>query len=148
MRPLALKRAKSSGEKMSHRQREVTVVVNEFGDTIGILTIEDVLDAVFSKYPSRSKRLLEGDPVQQIEEDLWHVAGMVNLRRLEKTLDIDLPETSCVTLGGVVHESLQKLAEPGDECRWGRLKIKVMETKGRANLLLEVGMVSPEEGDE
>jgi len=118
-------------EKMSHRHREVTVVVNEFGDTIGILTIEDVLDAVFSNHPSRSKRLLEGDPIQQISENLWHVAGMVNLRRLEKNLDVELPETSCVTLGGVVHDELQKLAEPGDECRWGRLKIKVLETEGR-----------------
>ena len=135
-------------EKMSHRQREVTVVVNEFGDTIGILTIEDVLDAVFSNYPSRSRRLLEGDPVQQIDENLWHVAGMVNLRRLEKTLDVELPETSCVTLGGVVHETLQKLAEPGDQCRWGRLKIKVLETKGRANLLIEVRLGDPQEDDE
>ncbi len=135
-------------EKMSHRQREVTVVVNEFGDTIGILTIEDVLDAVFSKYPSRSKRLLEGDPVQQIEDNVWHVAGMVNLRRLEKTLDVELPETSCVTLGGVVHEALQKLAEPDDHCRWGALAIKVLETEGRANLLLEVRVGSEEEDDE
>lgn len=125
-------------EKMSHRRREVTVVVNEFGDTIGILTIEDVLAAVFSNHPSRSKRLLEGDPVQQVGETLWHVAGMVNLRRLEKTLDLELPETSCVTLGGVVHEALQKLAEPGDQCHWGRLKLTVLKTEGRANLLIEV----------
>ena len=34
-------------EKMSHRDREVTVVVNEFGDTIGVLTIEDILETVF-----------------------------------------------------------------------------------------------------
>ena len=91
---------------------------------------------------------LEGDPVQQVDEKLWHVAGMVNLRRLEKTLDVELPETSCVTLGGVVHEALQKLAEPGDQCRWGRLKIKVLETKGRANLLIEVRLGDPEEGEE
>jgi len=106
-----------------------------------------VLDAVFSSYPSRSKRLLAGDPVQRIDENVWHVAGMVNLRRLEKTLDVELPETSCVTLGGVVHEALQKLAELGDECRWGRLKIKVLETKGRANLLIEVRLEDSLEDD-
>ena len=44
-------------EKMSHRDREVTVVVNEFGDTIGILTIEDILD----KEPWKGQRASKMD---------------------------------------------------------------------------------------
>jgi CBS domain containing-hemolysin-like protein len=73
---------------------------------------------------------------------------MVNLRRLEKTLDVDLPETACVTLGGVVHEALQKLAEPGDQCRWGRLMIEVLETEGRANMLVEVSVGDAQEASQ
>ena len=44
----------SALEKMSHRDREVTAVVNEYGETIGILSIEDILETVFSYSPSRA----------------------------------------------------------------------------------------------
>ena len=53
-------------EKMSHRDREVTVVVNELGDTIGILTIEDILETVFVYSPSRTQRLLDMPPLEEL----------------------------------------------------------------------------------
>ena len=134
-------------EKMSHRSREVTVVVNEFGDTIGILTIEDILDAVFSNHPSRSKRLLDGDPIEQVSENVWHIAGLVNLRRLAKTLNVEMPETTCVTLGGIVQEQLQRLAEPDDQCQWGPLQMRVLTSSQPAGMTLEVQVIDDQEED-
>ena len=43
-------------QEMQRRNRQVAAVVNEYGETIGILTFEDVLDTVFSYSPSRSRR--------------------------------------------------------------------------------------------
>ena len=114
-------------ELMSQRQREVTVVVNEYGDTIGVLTIEDILETVFHDSPSRARRLLDVEPITKVDETSWHVSGMMNLRRLAKHLDVEVPETDSVTLGGVMQDVLQKLCEANDECHWGPFDLKVVD---------------------
>lgn len=135
-------------EKMTHRSKEVTVVVNEFGDTIGILTIEDILEAVFSYSPSRSRRLLDMNPITAVKENTWEVSGMMSIRRLAKHLEIDLPETDCVTIGGVVQDEMQRLVEEGDYVHWGPLQMLVTEAPQRSNMLLRVTLDLTEEGSE
>lgn len=125
-------------ELMSQRQREVTVVVNEYGDTIGVLTIEDILETVFHESPSRVRRLLNVEPVTKIDESIWLVAGLVSLRRLSQQLDRELPEEGSVTLGGVVQDILQKQCEKGDRCQWGPFNIRVIDFHATSGLLLEL----------
>ncbi len=135
-------------EKMSHRSKEVTVVVNEFGDTIGILTIEDILEAVFSYSPSRSRRLLDMNPITAVSDNTWDVSGMMSIRRLGKQLELDLPATDCVTIGGVVQDELQRLAQTGDRCHWGPLQLQVIEAPQRSNMLIRVTRDQAKENSE
>ncbi len=121
----------SALEKMSHRDREVTVVVNEFGETIGVLTIEDILESVFAYSPSRSQRLLDLPPVENIGAGRWRVAGILNLRELSRRLEIEIPETSSVTVSGIIQETLQRLAEEGDVCHWGPFQFEIIEVFAR-----------------
>jgi CBS domain containing-hemolysin-like protein len=133
-------------EKMSHRDHEVTVVVNEFGDTIGVLTIEDILETVFVYSPSRSERLLDLPPLEKISEDTWRVAGIMSLRQLARRLEVVIPETVSVTVGGVIQESMQRLAETGDQCEWGPFAFLVVEAKDRGVLQVEIRVLD-EEGE-
>jgi len=135
-------------EKMSYRSKEVTVVVNEFGDTIGILTIEDILEAVFSYSPSRSRRLLDMNPITQVSENVWDVAGMMSIRRLGKKLELELPTTDCVTIGGVVQDELQRLVKEGDHCQWGPLEMQVLEAPQRSNMLIRITLAPAKEDHE
>ena len=132
-------------EKMSHRDREVTVVVNEFGDTIGILTIEDILETVFVYSPSRSERLLDLQPLEQLTNGTWRVAGIMSLRQLARRLEVEIPRTISVTVGGVIQESMQRLAEVGDECSWGPFQFQVVEVAQRGTMLVEVRIVDAKE---
>jgi CBS domain containing-hemolysin-like protein len=125
-------------EKMSHRDREVTVIVNEYGDTIGILTIEDILETVFTYEPSRSKRLLNLNPLHEIEPGKWVASGMMSLRQLSRALERQIPETTCVTIGGIIQETVQRLAEKGDEVDWGEFHFVVLEAPERGNMLVEL----------
>lgn len=134
-------------QKMSFRRREVTVVVNEFGDTIGVLTIEDILDAVFSYAPGRSRRAYEKEPIVQVSTGVWRVPGLLNLRRLGKLFSVRLPEMASVTIGGVVHEILQENVRNGEGFRWGPLDVKVVRVSSRIGMLLEVRIVDPVEVD-
>ena len=132
-------------EKMSHRDREVAVVVNEFGDTIGILTIEDILETVFVYSPSRSARLLDLPPLEQVDETTYRVAGIMSLRQLAKRLEVEIPETQSVTVGGVIQESMQRLAEPKDHCQWGPFEFRVVQLAQRGSMLVEVRVIDSDD---
>ena len=127
-------------ELIRRRKREVAAVVNEFGETIGILTFDDILDTLFSGAPSRSERLLRREPIRAIAPGVWHVTGMTSVRRLARYFQIERPATHSVTLSGVVQEVLERLPERGDECAWGPFHFKILDVPRRGQLLIELTM--------
>jgi putative hemolysin len=135
-------------ELLRRRKRDVAAVVNEFGETIGILTFDDILDTLFSAAPSRSERMLRREPIRLVAPGVWHVTGMTSVRRLARVLShardgapIEMPTTHSVTLSGVVQEVLERLPVPGDACRWGPLHLKVLEVPRRGQLLMELTLL-------
>lgn len=125
-------------EVMRRGQRQVVAVVNEFGETIGILTFDDILDTIFSETPSRSERLLQRVPIQRVSRGKWHVTGMTSLRRLSRYFEVDLPASKSVTVAGVVQETLERIPDPGDACRWGPFHFKVLDVSQRGVLTVEL----------
>lgn len=132
-------------EQLTRQERDVAVIVNERGETIGLLTIEDILEAVFSYSPSRSKRILDANPIHYIRPNCWVVSGMSGLRQLGRRLKIELPKTRSVTISGVIQEKLQRLAEPGDTCQWGPFELRVLEYPFRGHMLVEITLPQPSE---
>jgi CBS domain containing-hemolysin-like protein len=132
-------------ELIRRRKREVAAVVNELGETIGILTFDDILDVLFSGAPSRSERLLRREPIRQVAEGVWHVTGMTSVRRLARYFQVQTPATYFVTVAGVVQEVLERLPERGDECDWGPFHFKVLQVPLRGQLLIELTMPKTQE---
>ena len=125
-------------QHLQRSRREVAVVVNEYGETIGILTFADILDTLFHQDPSRSDRLLDREPIQQMGEGVWHITGMTSLRRLTTSFQAALPAATSVTVGGVLQDLLQRLAEKGDELDWGPFHLRVLKAPQRGQLLIEL----------
>ncbi len=132
-------------EKMKSRDREVAAVLNEFGETIGILTLDDMLDTIFSYAPSRSKRIFDRNPIHYISRGKYLVSGMTSIKRLARQMKLELPATTNVTVSGVIQESLQRLASVGDECSWGPFHFRVIEMPSRGNMLVELTMLPSKE---
>ncbi len=120
---------------------DVVVVVNELGETIGVLTFDDILDTVFADQPSRSARLWDRAPMEQVADDVWEVAGVTSLRRLARYLQMKLPYSKNTTLAGVVQETLQELPEQDDEGDWGPFHFRVLETGGRGQMLVQLRLL-------
>ena len=113
-------------EQMQQEETEVASVVNEIGETIGIITMHDILDAILMESPVRSERMLNRAAIIELDAGVWHIAGMTNLRRLEQFFGVEFPTTRNVTLAGVVQETLERHPRSGDECQWGPLRIKAL----------------------
>ena len=134
-------------QELCQRHRQVAAIVNEFGETIGILTLEDILDTVFTYHPSRSRLLLGKKPIHDISDNVWLAAGVTSLKRLSRYLDLELPPTKCVTLAGVIQQSLGRIATAGDTCDWGPFQMKVLEAPERGHMLIELTRKWPVEAD-
>ena len=130
--------AASVFDELRAQQQEVAAIVNELGETIGIVTLEDLLQNVFAHQASRSARLLETSPIRQLENNLWQVTGMATLRRLSREFDIKLPATKSTTVAGVVQEVLQRLPVAGDEIEWAAFLLRVVEVEPQEKMFVHL----------
>jgi len=109
-------------------------VVNEHGETIGITTRDDLLDALLIPEADRAKRLLRRDPVLEIGPGAYHVEGITTLRHLAARLtlpDFVSDEEENVTVAGLVAEELEHVPEIGESIRWRGYAFKVIEVTDR-----------------
>lgn len=133
-------------ERMQEKHRQTAAIVNEYGETIGILTFEDILDTLFTYSPSRSKILMDRKPIHDLAPGMWLVAGVTSLRSLSRYLGMQLPASKSVTIAGVIQETLGRLARGGDQCDWGQFRLKVLEAPERGHLLVELSLLPESEG--
>lgn len=134
-------------EQMLSRQLQVVAVVNEFGETVGILTFDDLLDSIFTTEASRSQRLLRQRSLRSLAKDCWQVTGMTTLRRLERRFQKTLPTTKNMTVGGVLQEMLGRMPEVGDACNWGPFHFRVIDVPDRGQMMLELTVIESAEAD-
>ena len=125
---------------MQREDREVAAVINEFGETIGIVTYDDILDTLFREKPSRSQRLLLRSSIESCGPDRWRVTGMTSLRRLGRYFERSLPPVKSVTVAGMLQEQLQRFPREGDEVEWAGLAFQVTGSSDRGPLAVEVSI--------
>jgi putative hemolysin len=115
---------------------DVASVVNEYGETIGIVTYDDLLDTVLIPEPDRSVRFLNREPVLEVAPGCYHVEGITPLRHLCSKLGMEYePDADeLVTLAGLLHEKLEHIPAVGDESRWRGYHIRVIEVLKRGRL--------------
>ncbi len=98
---------------MQKQKLHIAVVVDEYGDTSGIVTLEDLVEEIFGNIYDEFD---ENEPaeIEQLQENLWRVTGTADVSDIAKELDIDLPESSdYTTLGGMVFSNLKTIPKDG-----------------------------------
>lgn len=121
---------------MIRKFNHVAVVVNEYGETMGIATYDDIMDTVISPESSRARRVLKREPVLEVAPSRYHVEGMTTLRYLSRRLNLDYEPDSdgLLTVAGMMHDELEHIPTVGDVCRWQGYVFKVIEVKRRGHL--------------
>jgi putative hemolysin len=125
-------------QRMIRQNRHVAIVVNEHGETVGLLTYEDIIVATFDTIHNRWTSELTRPSVTQTGERQWEVTGTTSLRRLERALAEKLPAGAYLTVAGVIHEQLRRLAVTGDVCLWGEFRLEVIDSPRRGEMLVRI----------
>lgn len=100
---------------MQTKKVHMAIVVDEYGGTSGLVTMEDLLEEIVGNIYDEFDPQDEQDIIK-IEDNLWRIAGSTELENVAETLDILLPlEEEYDTLGGLVFAQLSVIPEDGTQ---------------------------------
>ena len=118
---------------MQSKKIHLAIVVDEYGGTSGLVTMEDLLEEIVGNIYDEFDPQDEKD-LEQLEPGLWRIAGSCELEQVSEALGVEFPEDEeSDTLGGLVFAQLSVIPEDGaqfevDTCG---LHIRVTEFKDR-----------------
>ena len=99
-------------EELQANKMQMAIVVDEYGGTAGVLTMEDILEElvgnIFDEYDD-----IEFE-YKKLDDNTYLIDGSVSLYELKKILDVEIPEGDYETLSGYLIEKLGRLPEEGE----------------------------------
>jgi magnesium and cobalt transporter len=108
----------------------LAVVVDEFGGTAGLITLEDILEQVVGEIHDEYD-VDEVEPVVAVDADTYRVLGGVALTELEALFHQDLGHEDVSTVGGLVLAQLGRVPRAGDHVRVGDVDLEVEQVARR-----------------
>ncbi len=112
-------------QNFQHHRRRIALIVSEYGDVQGLVTLEDLLEEIVGEFttdPSAFHREIHAEP-----DGTYVVSGTVGIRTLNRTLGWDLPTEGPRTLNGLILEYLETIPEPGTALRLGNYAVDIMQ---------------------
>ncbi len=126
---LAVPESLSSVELLRRMQREkksIAVVVDEYGGTEGLVTLEDLVEQLFGEIQDEFDE--EDRLVRRLGPRSFVVSGRVEVAMLNETFGLNLPEGDYVTIGGLLTEKVGRIPSPGEELVVGDWRVRVLSS--------------------
>ena len=110
------------------QKRRIGLVVDEYGDVRGLVTLEDILEEIVGEFTT--------DPADNIREvhpqpdGIYLVDGSASIRDLNRIMAWDLPTDGPKTFSGLITEYLQDIPKPGTSLMLAGYPVEIVQTKG------------------
>ena len=95
------------------QKKRIGLVVDEYGDIQGLITIEDILEEIVGEFTSDPAQQEKFREISLLQDGTYTVQGSVSLRELNREFSWNLPTDGPKTLNGLVLEHLQNIPETG-----------------------------------
>jgi magnesium and cobalt exporter, CNNM family len=104
------------------------VVVDEYGDTAGICTLEDLLEEIVGEIEDEFD--VPEEQIEQIDDDTYRIDGMFAIDEFNERFGTNLPDEDFHTLAGFVFGQLGRAPQPGDDVSYDGIRFDVLEVDG------------------
>lgn len=117
-------------QHFQENQKRIGLVVNEYGDLLGLATLEDILEEIVGEFTTHAPTQA-GSFVRESDGSVL-VEGTVPLRELNRKLGFQFPLDGPRTLNGLILEHFQDIPEAGTSVKIAGYPMEVVQTQDRA----------------
>ena len=117
---------------MNEKRMQIAVAVDEYGGTAGIITVEDLLEAIVGNIRDEYDEDEEED-IEQVGENIYEFDGTTDIEEVEEILGLEIPEGEYDTIGGFMIALLDRIPEDGavEEADFGGIHFTASEVEDR-----------------
>ena len=115
------------------QKRRIGIVVDEYGDMEGLVTLEDILEEIVGEFTTDVAG--QDQEIRRQEDDSHVIEGTANIRDINRTLGWKLPTDGPKTLNGLILEHLEAFPDGPASLQIGNVRMEILEV--RDNLITE-----------
>ncbi|MCB5186599.1 CNNM domain-containing protein [Methylobacillus caricis] len=116
-------------QEFQQNQQRIALVVDEYGELKGLVTLEDIIKAIIGDFASES--MVPEQAYRKESKGSWLVDASSSLRDINKKLGISLPVDGPRTLNGLIIEHFEDIPESGIGLKIGDFKLEIIKTQDR-----------------
>jgi len=116
-------------KQFQRQQTQIAVVVDEYGGTAGLVTIEDMLEEIVGEI--RDEYDVETDPIVEEGDGVFVFSAKVDIDTAAERLGIDIERDGFETVGGFIVTYLGRVPTPGEKLDVGDVEVEVLEAERR-----------------
>lgn len=131
--------------EMKQRRLSIAIVVDEYGGTAGLVTIEDLLEEIVGEI--RDEFDIQEQDVQLLTASDAIVDARVGIDDLNEMFDVTIPKNDFDSIGGFIVNELGRMPSVGDEVAADGLTLKVLSVSGRRIKKVRVTKAAAAEGE-
>ncbi|MCX4188564.1 HlyC/CorC family transporter [Methylophaga sp. OBS4] len=123
-------------------QRRTGLVVDEYGDLMGLITLEDIFREIVGEFTADT--IDEDKDIHPQADGSYLINGTANIREINRNNNWDLPTEGPKTINGLVIEYLESIPDPGVSIRMGDYIIEVVQTADNAIKTVRIRHIIPQ----
>ena len=127
--------------EMQRHRIHMAIVVDEYGGSTGIVTLEDIVEEIVGEIQDEHDRTPAS--VDRLPDGSYLVAARTNIDELNEALDWTLPKDDYETVAGLVLATLGRIPRPGEEFQIPGYTITVMEADARRVAVVKIAPAAP-----
>ncbi len=117
--------------EMQAARTHIAIVVDEYGGTAGLVTIEDILEEIVGEITDEYD--VERPPVERLGDGSVRISARLSVEDLAELFGVELPDDEVETVAGLLAQALGRVPIPGAEARIDGLHLVAEGTTGRRN---------------
>lgn len=129
-----MKSARQLLDEMRSSGLELTVVVDEYGGVVGMVTLEDLLEELFGEI--HDERDILEPSIRQLGEREWRIPARTEIEVVERTIGCPLPEGDYETIAGLLLDRTGRIPQPGETILLDGMQLTVEQ--GNARVVLQI----------